>query len=195
VSNEADQQSTGRRSNAIVVVPLIVFVALAIVFGFSLKSGDPSKLPSALIGKPVPAVDFAAMAGLVANGKPVPGVTAKALAQGQVTVVNFWASWCGPCVQEHPLLVAMAKRGIKVVGINYKDPSPSGRRFLGRYGNPFAAVGIDPTGRGAIEWGVYGMPETFVVDPKGRIAFKHVGPISEQALASKLLPAIERAGR
>jgi cytochrome c biogenesis protein CcmG/thiol:disulfide interchange protein DsbE len=193
--SETDQQNTGRRSNMIVVVPLIVFAALAIVFGFSLKSGDPSKLPSALIGKPVPAVDFAAMEGLVANGKSVPGIAGKDLAQGQVTVVNFWASWCGPCVQEHPLLVELAKRGIKVVGINYKDPSPSGRRFLGRHGNPFAAVGVDPTGRGAIEWGVYGLPETFVVDPKGRIAYKHVGPISQQVLADKLLPAIEGARR
>ena len=111
-----------------------------------------------------------------------------------MTVVNFWASWCVPCVQEVPLLMHLARQlGIKVVGINYKDPAPGGRRFLGRYGNPYAAVGTDADGRGAIEWGVYGMPETFVIDGKGRIAFKHVGEITEQALVDKLLPAIEAA--
>ena len=184
-----------RRSNAIVIVPVILFAALAIVFGFSLKTSDPSKLPSALIGKQVPTVDFPALAGLVGNGGPVPGVAAADLQKGEVTVVNFWASWCGPCVQEHPLLMALGKRGVKIVGINYKDPSPGGRRFLGRYGNPYAAVGTDAAGRGAIDWGVYGMPETFVIDKKGRIAYKHVGPITAEALTETILPAIEAAGR
>ena len=182
-----------QRSNAIVVVPVILFAALAIVFGFSLKSSDPSKLPSALIGKSVPAVDFPALEGLVEKGKPLKGIAAADLAQGEVTVVNFWASWCGPCVQEHPLLVELGRRGVKIVGINYKDPPPGGRRFLGRYGNPYAAVGTGAKGRGAIEWGVYGMPETFVVDGKGRIAYKYVGPITAQALVEKVMPAIEAA--
>lgn len=184
-----------RGMRMIVVAPLILFVGLAIVFGFSLKSADPSKLPSALIGKPVPAIDFPALADVEVKGKPVPGVTAEDLSGGGVTVVNFWASWCGPCVQEHPLLVELARRGVKVVGVNYKDPAPGGRRFLDKYGNPFAAVGTDASGRGAIEWGVYGMPETFVIDGKGRIAHKHVGAITEQSLAETLMPAIEAAGR
>ena len=108
--------------------------------------------------------------------------------------MNFWASWCVPCVQEHPLLVALKERtGVRLYGVNYKDQAAAARRFLGRYGNPFAAVGVDGNGRAAIEWGVYGMPETFVVDGKGRIAYKHVGPISEQTLETKIIPAIRAA--
>ena len=176
------------------VIPVILFTALAIVFAFSLKSGDPTKLPSALIGKPAPVFDFPPMADLQAKGQPVPGMATADL-KGDVTVVNFWASWCVPCVQEHPLLVELGKRGVRIVGINYKDPPPGGLRFLARYGNPFAAVGTDATGRGAIDWGVYGMPETFVIDKQGRIAYKHVGPITPQSLAEKVLPAIEAAGK
>lgn len=194
--SELDQTARPpRRSNAMVVIPVIVFAALAIVFGFSLKSGDPTRLPSALIGKPVPQVDFPALEGLAGKDGPLPGVTAAGMAKGEVTVVNFWASWCGPCVQEHPLLMELGKRGVKIVGINYKDPAPGGRRFIGRYGNPYVAVGTDMSGRGAIEWGVYGMPETFVIDKQGRIAHKHVGPITPQALNETILPAIKAAGR
>lgn len=183
------------RSNLLVTVPVVLFVGLAIVFAFSLRSGDPSKLPSALLGKPVPEVVFAALKGVQHEGKALPGVGPADLVQGKVTVVNFWASWCVPCVQEHPVLVELAKRSdVRMVGINYKDPPPGGNRFLGRYGNPYSAVGVDPEGRGAIEWGVYGMPETFVVDGKGQIAYKHVGPITFETLKSKVLPAIRAAG-
>ncbi|MGI9480139.1 MAG: DsbE family thiol:disulfide interchange protein [Hyphomicrobiaceae bacterium] len=192
--SEINQHEQPRqRSNAIVVIPVILFAALAIVFAFSLKTGDPTRLPSALIGKPAPAFDFPPLAGLNKDGQVVPGVATGDLKSGEVTVVNFWASWCVPCIQEHPLLVELGKRGVKMVGINYKDPAPGGLRFLGRYGNPFAAVGTDVGGRGAIEWGVYGMPETFVIDKQGRIAYKHVGPITAQSLAGKMLPAIEAA--
>lgn len=194
--SEIDQQEQPRRGlNTIVVIPVILFAALAIVFAFSLKTSDPSKLPSALIGKPAPAFDFPPMAQLKHKGQPVPGMATADLKGGEVTVVNFWASWCVPCVQEHPLLVGLGKRGVKIVGINYKDPPPGGLRFLGRYGNPFAAVGTDAAGRGAIEWGVYGMPETFVIDRQGRIVYKHVGPITPQSLVEKVLPAIEAAGK
>jgi cytochrome c biogenesis protein CcmG, thiol:disulfide interchange protein DsbE len=109
-------------------------------------------------------------------------------------VVNFWASWCAPCVQEHPLLIELKRRtGVRLYGINYKDQTAAARRFLGRYGNPFKAVGVDSDGRAAIEWGVYGMPETFVVNGEGRIVYKHVGPISPEALETKLIPAIAAA--
>jgi cytochrome c biogenesis protein CcmG/thiol:disulfide interchange protein DsbE len=172
-------------------VPLMIFVAMAGLFAFALTSGDPSKLPSALIGRPVPQTDFPALEELLDNGKPVPGFHAADLAKGKVSVVNFWASWCGPCIEEHPLLIELKDRsGVDIYGVNYKDQPEAGRRFIGRYGNPFTAVGTDRSGRNAIEWGVYGMPETFVIDGEGKIAFKHVGPISKDSLEKKLLPAI-----
>lgn len=190
MTEQIDGVAEGRSGRAWVFVPLAIFLAVAIMFQFALKSGDPSKLPSALIGKPVPAVDFPALEGLTGT----PGFTSADLGKGGVTVVNFWASWCAPCVEEHPLLVELAKEpGLKLVGVNYKDETENARRFLGRYGNPFAALGVDQKGRGAIEWGVYGMPETFVVDGKGRIAYKHVGPLTAQSIVDKILPAVRAA--
>ena len=124
----------------------------------------------------------------------MPGFSSAELANGQPSVVNFWASWCAPCAEEQPLLVELQKRtGVALYGVNYKDDAPSARRFLGRYGNPFTAVGTDDNGRAAIEWGVYGMPETFVLNGKGEIVFKHVGPISPESMQTKLIPAIARA--
>ncbi|MCH9808178.1 MAG: DsbE family thiol:disulfide interchange protein [Alphaproteobacteria bacterium] len=183
-----------RRNFGWVVAPLIVFLMLAAAFGYSLSTGDPSKLPSALIGKPVPQTQFAALEGLKTKGTQIPGFASTELADGQVRVINFWASWCVPCVQEHPLLIALQQRtGVPIFGVNYKDQPSAAKRFIGRYGNPYARVGIDPSGRNAIEWGVYGMPETFIVDGKGRIAYKHVGPISERSLLQDVIPAVEKA--
>lgn len=187
-------QGNGPKSKAWVFVPLAIFLAVAAMFGFALTSGDPSKLPSALIGRPVPPVEFAALEGLTRPGGSVPGFTAKDLARDEVTIVNFWASWCAPCVAEHPLLVELAETsGVKLYGVNYKDKPEAARRFLGRYGNPFAAMGVDPQGRGAIEWGVYGMPETFVINGRGEIAYKHVGPITRESMMAKVLPALKAA--
>ena len=147
-----------------------------------------------MIGKPVPQFALQPVPELVDNGQPVPGFSNTELARGKPSVVNFWASWCVPCVQEHPVLVEMVRRtGVDLYGINYKDQASAARRFLGHYGNPYRAVGVDGNGRTAIEWGVYGMPETFVVDGAGRIVYKHVGPISPEALAAKVIPAIEAA--
>jgi cytochrome c biogenesis protein CcmG/thiol:disulfide interchange protein DsbE len=182
------------RSLTWVVAPVLVFAALIAVFAFALTTGDPSKLPSALIGKPVPATEFPALQGFTDAGHPVPGFKSTDLAQGSVSVVNFWASWCAECAAEQALLLDLqARSGAALYGVNYKDEATAARRFLGRYGNPFKAVGTDDTGRSAIEWGVYGMPETFVVNGKGEIVYKHVGPISPDSLASKLVPAIEAA--
>ncbi len=187
----APEPAKGRRW---AMAPFLIFVAMAALFAFALTSGDPSKLPSALIGRPVPQTIFPPLEGLVENGQPVPGFAAADLANGKVSVVNFWASWCVPCIEEHPLLITLKERsGVDVYGVNYKDQPEAGRRFIGRYGNPFTAVGTDRSGRSAIEWGVYGMPETFVVDGQGKIAYKHVGPISQASLETQLLPAIEKA--
>jgi cytochrome c biogenesis protein CcmG, thiol:disulfide interchange protein DsbE len=182
----------GRRSRAL-LWPLAVFCALAALFALALRSGDPSHLPSALIGKPVPQMALAALPDLVDGSRPVPGIASDEL-KGHASVVNFWASWCEPCEQEHPLLLALQARGVLIYGVNYKDQASVARRFLDRHGNPFAAVGVDGSGRAAIEWGVYGMPETFVVDAKGVIVYKHIGPITAQALETKLMPAIVAAG-
>jgi cytochrome c biogenesis protein CcmG/thiol:disulfide interchange protein DsbE len=129
----------------------------------------------------------------VRDGVPVPGLAAKDFI-GRVTLLNVWASWCVPCHDEAPLLLKLAQdKRITVAGINYKDQADNARRFLGRHGNPFAASGADPSGRAAIEWGVYGVPETFVIGRDGMIAHKLVGPITEDNLVTVLKPAIEKA--
>ncbi|MGI9520032.1 MAG: DsbE family thiol:disulfide interchange protein [Hyphomicrobiaceae bacterium] len=177
-----------------VMAPFVVFVAMAIMFGYALRTGDPSKLPSALVGRPAPTYGFPPLDGLTREGASVPGLPEGHLTKDQVTVVNFWASWCGPCRDEHPVLVRLKEQAkVRLVGVNYKDPAAGGLRFLARYGNPFDAVGVDVLGRGAIEWGVYGMPETFVVDARGRIVYKHVGPMSIDDLERLILPAIRAA--
>jgi cytochrome c biogenesis protein CcmG, thiol:disulfide interchange protein DsbE len=194
-SAEPPAAASGSRRRGLLLAPVLIFTAVVVMFAFALQKGDPSKLPSALIGKPAPPLDLPPLDGLAGkDGQPAVALSRQALATGQVSVVNFWASWCAPCVEEHPLLVQLAaNRGIQLFGINYKDQAANARRFLGRYGNPFTAVGVDAIGRAAIEWGVYGMPETFVVDGRGVIAYKHVGPLTAASLATKLLPAIEAA--
>ncbi|MBJ6128196.1 DsbE family thiol:disulfide interchange protein [Microvirga splendida] len=169
------------RSRLIFILPGLVFLALAGLFAVQLFSGrNPAELPSVLINKPVPTFSLAPLEGLVADGKPVPGFSNEDL-KGRVTVVNVWASWCGPCRQEHPLLVDLAKDpSIRVVGINQRDNPDNARRFLGALGNPYSAVGVDPNGRASIDWGVYGVPETFIVGPDGTIRHKHIGPLTPE---------------
>ncbi|SEM65341.1 cytochrome c biogenesis protein CcmG, thiol:disulfide interchange protein DsbE [Bosea lupini] len=184
--------SAPRRSPWLYAIPLLVFVALAAVFAKGLFSGDASKVPSALIGKPAPAVTLAPLEGLQRDSQPVPAFGMADLAKGKATIVNVFASWCAPCRVEHPFLVAMAdsaavKQGkVQLVGFNYKDEAENARRFLGALGNPYSAVGADRAGRAAIDWGVYGVPETFLIGPDGRILDKHVGPLDGQA-ASRML--------
>ncbi len=177
----------------VVLLPLVVFLALAALF-LARLGVDDSRIPSALIGHPAPQTDLAAVPGLVArDGKPLPGLAAADFA-GAVTVMNVWASWCVPCHDEAPLLDALAADGrIRLIGINYKDQPDNARRFLGRYGNPFAAVGADGNGRAAMDWGVYGVPETFIVGRDGKIAYKLVGPITEANLRTIVKPEIEKA--
>lgn len=176
----------------IVLAPLVVFVALILLFGIRLFAGDPSKLPSALIGAPVPEFTLPAVEGLTDAGNPVPGFSTVDL-KGTVTLVNVWASWCVPCRDENPLLLNLEQQGYKILGINYKDSAANARRFLGEFGNPFAAIGTDRRGQVAIDWGVYGVPETFVIDGNGTIVHKHVGPFTAKDLEETLIPAIEAA--
>ena len=187
--------ASGRRRPLLILalVPVLLFGAMAVLFAFALTKGDPSKLPSALIGRPAPPLALTAIDGLQEGQQTAQLLTSEFLRKGEVTVVNFWASWCGPCIEEHPLLTELAQATkVPVVGVNYKDAAANARRFLGRYGNPYAAIGADTTGRTAIEWGVYGMPETFIIDGQGRVAYKHVGPISRSTLDRNILPVIAR---
>lgn len=169
-------------------IPVLVFAGLAAMFWRGL-SGNPSELPSALIGKPAPEFTLPAIDGL-----GPPGFDTASLKQGGVTLVNVWASWCVPCRQEHPLLMELSKRtGLRLVGLNYKDDPANARSFLGTLGQPFAAVGADGNGRAAVDWGVYGVPETFVVDGGGMIRFKFIGPLSAEAITAVLDPEIDKA--
>lgn len=173
-------------------LPLLIFAVLAGFFWYALQGGDPARLPSALIGKPVPDFTLPPIDGLSAAGVDVPGFASSDLAQGEPTIVNVFASWCVECQVEHPLLLALAQEpGIRLYGIDYKDDAASARRFLGRYGNPYARVGVDASGRVAIDFGVYGVPETYVVTGDGKIAYRHVGPLTEQAVKDKILPLLK----
>ena len=177
----------------IVLVPLILFIGLTTLFLVRLNAGDPSLIPSALIGHPIPQTTLPPVAGLKRDDAAVPGLDPASF-NGTVTVVNVWASWCVPCHDEAPLLMRLAQDSrLRLIGINYKDDADNARRFLGRYGNPFAAAGADHNGRAAIEWGVYGVPETFVIGRDARIAYKLVGPITPENFESTLKPQIEKA--
>lgn len=194
---EPSAPAPGGRAGArlLFLLPLALFLGLAALFAKQLGSGEPSRLPSALIGKPVPAFVLPPVASLRnAAGQPMPGLDTAGLAAGGVTIVNVWASWCAPCRIEHPVLMDLARNpSVRIASINYKDKPEAARRFLALLGNPFAAVGADETGRTAIEWGVYGVPETFVVSADGIIRHKHVGPLTPEALPG-FLAQVRAAG-
>lgn len=188
-------------TRGVYVVPLLVFIAVVALclFGLGLFSNEPggrnpNDLPSVLIGKPVPTFSLEPLDGLSVNGKPVPGLSSEDI-KGEVIVVNIWASWCVPCRQEHPILMKMAEmNGFRLVGINYKDDPGNARAFLGGLGNPFTAVGTDIKGRTGIDFGVYGVPETFIIGKDGTIRHKHVGPLLPGNIQS-FLKKIEEAQR
>jgi cytochrome c biogenesis protein CcmG/thiol:disulfide interchange protein DsbE len=189
------ESSTDRspRRPWLMALPLLAFATLAALFWFRLGSGDPSKIPSALIGRPAPQTALPPLEGLVTGGAQVPGLD-PAVFKGKVSVVNVWASWCVPCHDEAPLLTELARdKRLQMVGINYKDAPDNARRFLGRYGNPYGIVGVDGNGRAAIEWGVYGVPETFVVGRDGTIVYKMVGPVTADNVNTVLRVEIDKA--
>ena len=175
-------------------VPLIIFVALAAVF--LVRLGDNSistNVPSPLVGKPVPETTLEPLIGLKENGQQLDGVRTDTLKNNGVIIVNVFASWCAPCRVEHPFLKEMAKRDdLKIIGINYKDSAQNALRFLGVLGNPYDAVGVDPKGKASIEWGVYGVPENYIIDNQGVIRYKHIGPIDGHSI-EKIKQEIEKA--
>jgi cytochrome c biogenesis protein CcmG/thiol:disulfide interchange protein DsbE len=193
MSEPTTTNAASPRRSWLVALPLIAFLALAALFWLRLGSGDPSRIPSALIGRPAPQTALPPLPGLVNNGAQVPGLD-PAVFKGKVSVVNVWASWCVPCHEEAPLLTELGKdKRLQIVGINYKDAPDNARRFLGRYGNPFGLVGVDGNGRASIEWGVYGVPETFVVGREGTIGYKMVGPITPANFDNVLRAEIDTA--
>jgi len=195
VSDKPAAPSTARRL-LVALIPLLLFAGLAGIFMQQLLSGaDTSVIPSALIDKPAPTLKLTPLEGAVRAGKPVPALTTDAI-RGKLTLVNVWASWCIPCRQEHPIILGLSQDPrINVVGINYKDRNDAALGFLGELGNPFSAIGIDPKGAAAIDWGVYGIPESFLVSADGVILYKHVGPFDDDSVQNELLPAIDKAVR
>jgi cytochrome c biogenesis protein CcmG, thiol:disulfide interchange protein DsbE len=181
--------------SALRFLPLILFALLAVVFLIRLFAGDSARLPSALIGKPAPTFDLPALAGL--DGAP--GLATADLHKGHVSLVNIFASWCSPCRQEHPVLMSLAQDeklkglGVEIYGLSYKDETANSLAFLTENGNPFQRVGVDPAGRTAIDFGVYGVPETFVITGDGVIAYKFIGPLTPSAAATTLVPEILKA--
>ena len=196
MTSAVDETRDRRRRMAMALLPVVVFAGLAVLFVVGLRQEDPSRVPSVLIGKPAPEFDLPPLEGLTRRGVPVPGFATSDLQgadlKGQVTVVNIWASWCGPCRDEHPYLMALSEvDGVRLVGINNKDEPANARRFLGALGLPYEAVGVDPDGRTFVDWGAYGVPETFIVDARGIIRHKYIGPITAKALDETILPMIE----
>ena len=191
MSDQSPSQSQGRDAKAgaglIRFLPVVVFIAIAAAFYFGLSREDGQVLPSTFIDKPAPATDLPPLL----DDKP--GLSSASLADGGVKLVNIWASWCGPCRVEHPFLMQLAEEGVDVRGFNYKDARGQAKTFLQQLGDPYTAVGADPSGRAGIEWGVYGVPETFVINGEGRIVYKHVGPIQNRDLDQKIRPAIAAA--
>lgn len=174
---------------ALFALPLILLVALVSIFAFSIDR-DSSLVRSVLIDKPVPQFALAPVEGL-----DVPGFDSAALV-GEPTLVNVFASWCIPCRDEHPLLETIkAETGVRMFGINHSDAPDNAVAFLAELGNPYDAVGADRDRRVSIDWGVYGVPETFLVNAEGVIVYKHVGPLSQDAIDAELIPALEALAR
>ncbi|TMJ82597.1 MAG: DsbE family thiol:disulfide interchange protein [Alphaproteobacteria bacterium] len=193
MSEPSTTHTLPQRRSWVMALPLIVFGALVALFWFRLGTVDPSRIPSALIGHPAPQTALPPLQGLTADGAPVPGLD-PAVFKGKVSIVNVWASWCIPCHDEAPLLLALGRdKRLQVIGINYKDSPDNARRFLSRYGNPYGMVGVDGNGRAAIEWGVYGVPETFIVGREGTIVYKMVGPVTAENVCTVLKVEIAKA--
>jgi cytochrome c biogenesis protein CcmG/thiol:disulfide interchange protein DsbE len=193
--NEPVAETTAPRRRTALFFPLAIFGLLVALFFIRLYAGDASRIPSPLIGKPVPSFALPPLEGL----QRTPGLTSDDLRQGHVSVVNVFASWCAPCHSEHAMLIALARderlkaKGVRVAGLAYKDEPSNALKFLTEDGNPFAQIGVDQAGRVAIDFGVYGVPETFVIRGDGTVAYKFIGPLTPQSLQTTLIPEIEKA--
>ena len=173
--------------NLLMMLPPLAFLLFAAVAYVGLRRENPGELPSALLGKPAP--EIGRTVALRSDAAP----TDADLRAPGVKLVNFWASWCGPCRVEHPLLSALAAEGVPVIGVNYKDKPENALGFLGELGDPYAQVGADPSGRVGLDWGIDGVPETFVIDGDGTILLRFPGPLSPDVIEARVRPAIEKA--
>ncbi|MCY4287541.1 MAG: DsbE family thiol:disulfide interchange protein [Aestuariivita sp.] len=170
----------------LVILPPLVFVALTGLFFWGMQRDDPEALPSARIGQAAPPVQLDELVGQSTFDDA-------ALRDGEPKLVNFWASWCAPCRVEHPQLKDLAKEGLDIYGVNYKDDAAKALGFLNELGNPFVAVGADTKGRMGLDWGLYGVPETFVLAGDGTVILRFAGPLTESVMAEKIYPALESA--
>lgn len=168
----------------LMIAPPLIFAGLAGLFFAGMSRDNPNELPSTLVGKDAPAVVVLPLGDL-------PEFKDAQLRDGKMKLVNFWASWCAPCRVEHPTLMQLAQEGLDVYGVNYKDQPDRGLKFLKDLGNPFEATGSDIQGRMALNWGVYGVPETYLVDGQGKVVLRVAGPLTQRALTEKLRPALE----
>ncbi|MBM9594928.1 DsbE family thiol:disulfide interchange protein [Roseitranquillus sediminis] len=174
------------RVSALVLVPPVAFLALAAVFFVGMQRDDPDALPSAREGQVAPAIALEPL-----GERPV--FDYAVLQEPGVKLVNYWASWCAPCRAEHPNLELLASEGVPIYGINYKDDPENAEAFLEELGDPYTAIGADASGRTAIDWGLYGVPETYVIDGEGRIVLRFAGPITQRSLEGQIRPAIAKA--
>lgn len=183
-------EKPAKRQAVVFLLPLVLFAGLCALFFLQLTSGrDTSTVPSALIGKPVPTFELPPL-----EGSNRSGFSSKSLAKTKISLINVWASWCIPCRAEHPFVEKLSQdERIAMFGLNHKDRKNAALSFLQELGNPYDAIGVDPKGRVSIDFGVYGVPETFVVDESGTIVHKFIGPITQSRLDNELMPAIEKA--
>ncbi len=170
----------------LMLAPPLIFAGLVSLFFVGMMRDNPDELPSALEGKPAPAAVVTALG----SEKTFED---KDLRTGGVKLVNFWASWCAPCRVEHPNLQGLSDEGVTIYGVNYKDDPAKALKFLEELGNPYAGLGADEAGRMALNWGLYGVPETYVIDGSGKIILRFAGPITQSILESKICPAIAEA--
>lgn len=170
----------------LMIAPPLIFGVFAVMAGFGMFRDDPDALPSAREGQPAPPVVLTEFPGKTIFDDAT-------LRDGEVKLVNYWASWCAPCRAEHPNLEALSNEGIPVYGINYKDKLNNAKAFLTELGDPYRAIGQDENGRMALDWGLYGVPETYVIDGDGTIVLRFAGPITQRVIESKIRPALEKA--
>lgn len=192
--HENKPTSGGTSRYTLALIPLVVFGGIAATAAKMLYDQDfhgknIAEIPSVLIGNKAPSLNLPPL-----EGSGLPALTDEAV-KGKLTLVNVFASWCIPCREEHPILKELAKDNqLNIVAINYKDKNDNALRFLGKLGNPYRAIGVDPNGKAAIDWGVYGIPESYLVAPDGTILYKRVGPFDDLGLKEGLFPAMEKAG-